>query len=265
MPQYRTSGGPMSYSEHGEGPGDPVVLLHAFPLNSQMWMPQVEALASFRRLITPDYPGFGKSPRPPAQPDVRYYAEGVLELLDRLQLERVVLGGLSMGGYIAFACIRLFPERISALLLANTRPDPDSEETRETRRELALRIAEEGVEVLPKLQMQRLLAPNTLENKEEIVKYVRGMILDSSPDGVVAALGAMRERPDSTDLLGKISVPTLVAGGEDDAISTPEVMGEMASKIPDSRHHTFSGAGHLSNLETSEEFNATLHSFLEEI
>ena len=265
MPQYRTSGGPMSYNERGEGPGDSVVLLHAFPLNSRMWMPQIEALASVRRLIAPDYPGFGKSPRPCAQPDVRYYAEGVLELLDRLQLERVVLGGLSMGGYIAFACLRLFPERISALLLANTRPDPDSEEIKETRRELARRVAEEGVEVLPKIQMERLLAPDTLENKKEVVEFVRDMILDSSPDGVVAALGAMRDRSDSTDLLGKISIPTLVVGGEDDAISTPEVMGAMADKIPNSRHHTFSGAGHLSNLEAPEEFNATLRNFLKEV
>ena len=228
MAGYRTSGGPMSYSESGEGPKDPIVLLHAFPLNRRMWAPQVEALAPHRRVITPDYPGFGRSPRPCAQPDVRYYAQGVLELLDKLHLEKVVLGGLSMGGYIAFACLSLFPERVSALLLANTRPDPDPEEAREARRELARRVAEEGIEVLPEVQMERLLAPDTLENKRDVVEYVRGMILESSPDGVVAALGAMRDRPDSTGLLEKISVPTLVIGGEEDALSTPEIMAEMA-------------------------------------
>src|SRR5215210_8088374 len=98
MPQYRTSGGAIAYGERGEGPEDPVVLLHAFPLNRKMWAPQVEALGETRRVITPDYPGFGFSPRPPAQPDVRYYAELVGELLDKLRLDRVVLGGLSMGG-----------------------------------------------------------------------------------------------------------------------------------------------------------------------
>jgi 3-oxoadipate enol-lactonase len=265
MPEYRTSGGLMSYGERGEGPEDPVVLLHAFPLNRKMWAPQVEALCETRRVITSDYPGFGSSPRPPAQPDMRYYAEQVGELLDRLKLDRVVLGGLSMGGYVVFACLRLFPERISALLLANTRPDPDPEEAKEARRETARRVAEEGVEVLPKLQMERLLAPNTLENRKDVVKSVRAMILESSPDGVVAALGAMRDRPDSTDLLGKIGVPTLVAGGEEDALSTPEVTGEMARKIPNSRHHTFSGAGHLSNLEAPKEFNAALLNFLAEV
>ena len=265
MPEYRTSGGLMSYSERGGGSEDPVVLLHAFPLNRKMWAPQVEALSETRRVVTPDYPGFGTSPRPPAQPDVRYYAEQVGELLDRLKLDRVVLGGLSMGGYVVFACLRLFSERISALLLANTRPDPDPEEAKEARRETARRVAEEGVEVLPKLQMERLLARDTLRNKIDVVESVRAMILESSPDGVVGALGAMRDRPDSTDLLGKIGVPTLVAGGEEDAISTPDIMGDMARKIPNSRHHTFSGAGHLSNLEAPKEFNAALLNFLAEV
>ena len=262
MPEYRTSGGPMSHVERGEGSDDPLVLLHAFPLNRRMWAPQVEALSEGRRVITPDYPGFGRSPRPPAQPDVRYYAEQIRDLLDALRLDRVVLGGLSMGGYVAFACLRLFPERVSALLLANTRPDPDSEEVKQARRELARRVAEEGVGVLPKLQMERLLAPQTLRSNKAIVEYVRDIMLESSPDGVVAALGAMRERPDSTPLLGEIKVPTLVIGGAEDTISSPEVMGKMAAKIPDSEHLTLEGAGHLSNLEAPEKFNAALERFL---
>lgn len=265
MSEYRTSGGPMAYDERGDGSGDPLVLLHAFPLNSRMWEPQTTVLGENRRVITPDYPGFGRSPRPPAQPDVRYYAEQVRDLLDELKLHRVILGGLSMGGYVAFACLRLFPERISALLLANTRPDPDAEEIKETRRETARRVAEEGVGVLPELQMERLLAPQTLKNDKTLVESVRGMILESSPDGVVAALGAMRERPDSTDLLGKINVPTLVIGGAEDALSTPEIMKNMAEKIPDSRHLTLPDAGHLSNLEASEGFNAALEEFLAEV
>jgi 3-oxoadipate enol-lactonase len=216
-------------------------------------------------VISPDYPGFGRSPRPPAQPDVRYYAEQVRELLDKLKLDRVILGGLSMGGYVAFACLRIFPERISALILANTRPDPDTEEVKETRREVARQIAEEGVQILPKLQIGRLLAHDTLENKKGVVELVREMILESSPDGVVAALGAIRERPDSTDLLEKINVPTLLVGGAEDVLSTPEIMKGMAKQVPSSYHLTLENAGHLSNLEAPEEFNAALRAFLEEV
>jgi 3-oxoadipate enol-lactonase len=110
--------------------------------------------------------------------------------------------------------------------------------------------------------MERLLARDTLENNGEVVEKVRAMILESSPNGVVAALGAMRDRPDSTPLLAEIAVPTLVIGGEEDGISSPEVMGAMAEKIPNSRHVTLARAGHLSNLETPEGFNAALKEFL---
>jgi 3-oxoadipate enol-lactonase len=256
------SGAMMSYRELGEGPGDPLVLLHAFPLNGRMFEPQMEAFSGERRVVAPDYPGFGRSPRTPAQPDVRYYAEAVGGLLDRLGLERVVLGGVSMGGYVAFGCLRLFPQRISSLVLANTRPEPDSDEIRENRKEMARRVADEGVEVLVELQMERLLARDSLENNEEVVERVRAMILESSPGGVVAALGAMRNRSDSTPLLAEIEVPTLVIGGEEDGISSPEVMGAMAQKIPNSRHVTLPRAGHLSNLENPEGFNAALGELL---
>src|SRR5215212_941035 len=255
----------MSYRDLGEGPGDSLVLLHAFPLNGRMFEPQMMAFSGERRVVAPDYPGFGRSPRTPAQPDVRYYAEGIRDLLDRLHLERVVLGGVSMCGYVTFECMRLFPERISALVLANTRAEPDSEEMREKRNEMALRVAQEGVGVLVELQMERLLASDTLQHDEEVVENVRAMILDNSPDGVVAALGAMRERPDSTPLLGKIGIPTLVVGGEEDGIATPEIMGAMAAKMPDARHETIPQTGHLSNLEAPKRFNAILSDFLKSL
>ena len=258
---HRTSGVTISYRDLGEGAGDPLVLLHAFPLNGRMFLPQMKAFSGDRRVVAPDYPGFGRSPRTPAQPDVHYYAEGVRSLLDRLHLERIVLGGVSMGGYVAFECMRLFPERVSALVLANTRPEPDPEEMRETRNEMALSVAREGVEVLVKLQTARLLAPDSLYD-DDLVQDVRAMILENSPDGAVAALGAMRERPDSTPLLGEIDVPTLVVGGEEDGISSPEVMGAMAAKIPNARHATIPRVAHLSNLESPEKFNAALADFL---
>src|SRR5215213_8335221 len=210
----------MSYRDLGEG--DPLILLHAFPLNGRMFESQMRAFSGGHRVVAPDYPGFGRSPRTPAQPDVHYYAEGVLSLLDRLHFERVILGGVSMGGYVAFECMRLFPERVSALVLANTRPESDPEEMREIRNEIALSVAKEGVE----------------------------------------ALGAMRERPDSRPLLGEINVPTLVIGGEEDGISSPEIIGDMAAKIPGARRLTIPNTAHLSNLEAPEKFNAALSDFL---
>jgi 3-oxoadipate enol-lactonase len=253
----------MWYRDLGEGDADPLLLLHAFPLNGKMFEPQMEALSGGRRVIAPDFPGFGRSPRTPAQPDVGYYAGCVRGLLDRLEIPRLVLGGVSMGGYVAFECIRSFPERVSGLVLANTRQDADTEEARETRKEMALRVAREGIGVLVELQMERLLSPQTRAENEDLVEKVKAIILENTPDGAVAALGAMRERPDSTETLGQINVPTLVLGGGEDTISSPEVMGEMAARIPGARHVNLQGVGHLSNLEDSAGFNEALMEFLE--
>ena len=263
MAESRNTGVAMWYRDLGEGDADPLLLLHAFPLNGKMFEPQMEALSATRRVIAPDLPGFGRSPRTPAQPDVGYYAGCVRALLDRLGVPRVVLGGVSMGGYVAFECVRSFPERVSGLVLANTRPDADTEEARERRKEMALRVAQEGIGVLVDLQMERLLSPQTRAGNEGLVERVRSIILENTPDGAVAALGAMRERPDSTATLGRIDVPTLVVGGGEDTISSPEVMGEMAAGIPDARHVTLPGVGHLSNLEDSQGFNEALTEFLE--
>ena len=262
MADNKHGGVAMWYRELGEGDADPLLLLHAFPLNSKMFVPQMEAFSGGRRVIAPDFPGFGHSPRTPAQPDVGYYAGCVRALMDRLGVQRVVLGGVSMGGYVAFECIRSFPERISGLVLANTRPDPDTEEARETRKEMALRVAQEGVGVLVELQMERLLSPMTRAENGDLVDNVRSIILENTPDGAVAALGAMRERPDSTHTLGKIDVPALVIGGAEDSISSPEVMEEMAGKMPRAHHLTLPGVGHLSNLEDPEGFNGALEEFL---
>ena len=261
MAEHSISDGLIAYSERGDGPA--VVLLHAFPLNGRMWEPQTEALEGSYRIVMPDYPGFGRSARAPAQPDVGYYARCIQRLVDRLGLESFVLGGISMGGYVAFQCLRVFPQRIQGLILADTRADADPEEARETRTQTARRVAEEGVEVLIELQLERLLAPQTIENKGDMVERVRDMIRQSTPEGVVGALGALRDRPDVNRMLPEIRVPTLVVGGEEDAISSPEVMGEMARKIPDSRHVAIPGAGHLSNLEAPGDFNAALQEFLE--
>jgi len=260
--------GHMSYTERGGGYGkDPLVLLHAFPLHGGMWEPQAAALEGSRRVILPDYPGFGRAAGEPVPrgADVGYYAEVLRELLDRLELERVVLGGISMGGYVAFAALRGFPERVSALLLADTNPAPDTDEARRGRDEMSALVAESGLGALPELLVERLLSEHTRRESPETVERVRRMMLESSPEGVVAALGALRDRPDSTPLLGEIQVPALVVGGEDDALSPPETMAAMAGKMPEARHVVLSGAGHLSNLESPEKFSAALSGFLEEV
>ena len=155
------------------GRGEPVVLLHAFPLNRKMWAPQVEALAVGYRVITPDFRGHGESSGVEEDSTMERLAGDVRGLLDHLKLERVVLGGLSMGGYVAFAFLRRWPQRVAALILADTRASADTEEGRKARYEMAEVAEREGSTAIAERMLPKLLAPATHEHKPEVVTAVR--------------------------------------------------------------------------------------------
>src|SRR5215212_9123848 len=170
----RVRGIEMAYDDTG-GSGAALVLLHGFPLDRSMWRGQAEALGGGFRVVAPDLRGLGETPLGDVGVSIKGMAEDVAALLDELNLGRVVLGGLSMGGYVAFEFFRKFPNRVCALVLADTRPQADTE-----------------------------------EGRREVFERVRAMILGTSPEGAAAALRAMASRRDQTDLLSSINVPTLI-------------------------------------------------------
>ena len=244
------------------GTGLPVVLLHAFPLNRRMWKRQQGELASRYRVITPDFRGHGQSSLPGEDSTMERLAADIRSLLDALGLKRVVLGGLSMGGYAAFAFFLHYPERVAALILADTRPQADTEEGRQARHELA-RVAEnEGSTLVADRMLPKLLAPSTRERQPAVVAAVREMILSTPPAGIARALRGMAARPDSTELLPAIKCPTLVLVGQEDALTPPAVAEAMAKKIPGAQLEVIPGAGHLSNLEQPARFTRLLDHFL---
>jgi len=261
MENKKTIGG-VELAWGDEGRGAPVVLLHAFPLNCKMWAPQVEALADGYRVITPDFRGHGESGTAAEDSTMERLAEDVRGLLDHLKLERVVLGGLSMGGYVAFAFYRCWPERVSALILADTRASADTEEGRKARYETAEVAEREGSAAIAERMLPKLLAPATHERKPEIVAAVREMILEASPAGIAAALRGMAARASAFDLLPQIKVPTLILVGEQDVLTPPADSEAMAKAIPGSTLVKIPEAGHLSNLEQPERFNQALLEFL---
>ncbi|MGH9811813.1 MAG: alpha/beta fold hydrolase [Candidatus Acidiferrales bacterium] len=244
------------------GRGAPVVLLHAFPLSRKMWAPQVEALAPRYRVIAPDFRGHGESGVADEDSTMERLAEDVRGLLDHLKLERVVLGGLSMGGYVALAFYRRWPELVAALVLADTRASADTEEGRKGRYETAALAEREGNAAIADMMVPKLLGPATLERKPEVVAAVRAMILEASPAGIAAALRGMAARPASFDLLPTIKCPTLIIVGELDGLTPPADSEAMAKAIPGSTLVRIAEAGHLSNLEQPEEFNSALSGFL---
>lgn len=244
------------------GQGLPVVLLHAFPLNRRMWAQQREDLARRYRVITPDFRGHGESEVAVEDSTMERLAEDVRGLLDALGIERVVLGGLSMGGYVAFAFCRRYAARVAALVLADTRAGADTEEGRRGRCELAAVAEKEGSGAVAERMLPKLLGATTQKNRPEVVAAVREMILSTSPAGIARALRGMAARLDSFDLLPRIGCPTLVLVGEEDVLTPPSEAKTLAKAIPGAQLEVIPAAGHLSNLEQPERFAQLVGDFL---
>ncbi len=247
------------------GTGSPVVLLHGFPFNRTLWREQVEALRERYMVITVDLRGHGETPASDAPATMEEMAKDVAALLDSLGLARVVLGGLSMGGYVALAFYQLFPERVRALLLADTRPQADTDEARLNREETAKRVLSAGMETIADAMLPKLLAPATHAEQPQIVRRVSDMILRTDPQGAASALRGMAVRRDQTELLRRIDCPALIIVGSLDAITPPADAELMQRKIRNARLEVIAGASHVSNVERPAEFNRALEKFLDEL
>ena len=243
------------------GHGLPVVLLHAFPLNRTMWEPQIATLFGECRCIAPDLRGFGDSPKSGPWSMDRF-ADDVAALLDALQIEKAVIAGLSMGGYVSLAMWRRHRARVRALVLADTRAAADTDEGKQKRDELIALARREGPSAVANRQITGLIGRSTREKQPELVNQIRTMMAGESVEGIVGALQAMRERPDSTDLLAGIDVPTLVIVGEEDVVTPVKEARAMAAAIRGCRLEVIPEAGHLSNLERPAAFNAALSDFV---
>ena len=258
----------VSYDNAGSGP--PLVLLHAFPLSREMWRDQIREFSPGYQVIAPDARGFGESTsfddlETDFEPSLQLVARDVNALLDKLNVTQpVILCGLSMGGYTALEFARQFPDRLAGLILCDTRADADSDEAKKSRDEM-IEFAHHhtGEEVAEKM-LPKLLGATTRAHNLAVAARVRELTTELTGSNAAAMLRALRNRRDSTEYLSEIEVPTLVVGGAEDEISTPEVMAEMAAQIHGARHETIRDAGHLSNLEKPESFNAVLREWLSE-
>ena len=250
----------MAYDEAGSGP--PVVLLHGYPFNRSMWREQVEALSPNYRVVTPDLRGLGETSVTAGPATMDEMAEDVAALMDKLDIERAVIAGLSMGGYVTLAFYRHFPRRVRALILADTRPQADTVEGRRSREEQANKVLKEGMESVADGFLQKVLAPATLTSRPEIVARVREMIISTKPQGAANALRGMAARRDHTDFLPSVNAPTLIIVGSEDQLTPPRDSELMRRKIRGSRLKILDGAAHISNIEAPAEFNGALIEFL---
>lgn len=255
----------LAYDDHGIGL--PIIFLHAFPLNRQMWQGEMTALLRDERyrLVALDWRGFGESDITTTVSTMELLADDVAGLMDALGIQQAVLCGLSMGGYAAFAFLRKYPQRVSGLILADTRPGADNAEAQANRENVA-RIAEtQGTGAIADLQVPRVLSDYTRQHYPNVELRVRQMIDAATPQGIAAASRGMGQRADSTELLAGITCPTLVIVGEQDALTPPSAAQEYAAQIPGARCVVIQHAGHLSNLEQPEAFLQVVREFLESL
>ena len=262
MAQTQINGRTLDYIDSG-GDGPPVLLLHAFPLRAAQWNAQIEALSDRFRLIAPDLMGFGGSSAPDDESvySMDSYADDVAGLLDELGVDKVALVGLSMGGYIAFAFLRRHRDRVSALVLADTKAEADPPEAKEKRTNQQAQVRSEGTAGLIEGLSAALLGEATRTKNPEVVEATKAL-MDNPHGGFVGALEAMKNRPDSGADLASIDVPTLIIVGENDAVTPPDASRALHERIAGSRLVVIPESGHLSNLEAPEAFTGALGEFL---
>lgn len=244
------------------GLGQPVVLLHGYPFNRSLWTEQVSALSNSYRMITPDLRGLGESDSRPGPATMNRMGQDVAELLDHLEISRAVVGGLSMGGYVALAFYKQFPSRVRALILADTRAQADTEEGKQTRFQQAEKALAEGMAGIADAMLPKLLTPETVSKRPEVVKRVRDMMLKTKSEGAAGALLGMAERDDQTSLLSQIACPALILVGREDPITPLQDSEKMQREIAGSRLVVIDHAAHVSNLERTEQFNNEMVQFL---
>jgi 3-oxoadipate enol-lactonase len=246
-----------------ERPRGTLVLLHAFPLNARMWEPQLTLADHGWRVLAPHYRGMDGGIQDPPAASIDDYAGDVIDLLDSLHIEDAVIGGLSLGGYVAFALFRHAPRYFRGIVLADTRSQADPPEAAEGRTRLLSAVREKGPSAAADEMGPRLLGETTRAERPDVVERVRTLILSNPATAIAGALTAIMTRPDSTPLLSSIHCPTLIVVGEQDTLTPPAMSRDMQRGIPGSELVVVPKAGHLSSLEQPSAFNAALARFLE--
>jgi len=242
--------------ELGEGPA--VVLVHGYPLDGAMWSGVARALSRSHRVFKPDLPGRGENPSA-ADGTIDGYADFIEAVMAQLPVP-VGLAGFSMGGYVALALAKRDPAALRALALVDSRAGSDDDAGRKARDAAIDSVRAGGAAAIMDTMIEKLLAPASLGNAS-LVERLRRMILRQKTETLESDLTAMRDRPDSTEFLPRLKIPTMVLAGEHDIIAPPAEGRSMAEAIPGARFVPIAGAGHLSPMERPGAVAAALQDF----
>lgn len=253
----------MAYGDTGDTGGESpaLLLVHGHPFDRTMWHPQADA-APGHRVITPDLRGYGDSQVVPGRTLLSTFAQDLAALLDHLGVRAAAVCGLSMGGQIALEFYRLFPHRVTGLVLADTFAQGETEQGRKERNDRADRLLSEGMAGYAHEVLDSMVAPATVARQPEVAAHVLRMMLAAPPQGAAAALRGRAERPDYTPMLPVVAVPTLVVVGSEDVFTPVADAQFLHDRIPGATLAVVDGAGHLPNLERPDAFNDALAGFL---
>jgi 3-oxoadipate enol-lactonase len=253
------------YIDVGDSDALPIVLIHGFPFSHEMWAPQIAFLEKRFRVVAYDLRGHGKSGVGDGQYTLEFFVDDLVGLLDYLEIEKAALCGLSMGGYIALRFAERNPERLLALILADTQAKADSNDAKLRRAAAIKSVKTNGVKAYADSFVKSVFAPQTFASKSDVVEAIKRIIRSNSSLGICGALLALLSRTETTEALPGIKVPTLILVGEQDALTPPSASQEMHTRIPNSEIHLILNAAHMSNLENSGVFNKYLLDFLERL
>lgn len=258
----QTNGIQVTYLDEGPTNVLPVIFIHGFPFSKEMWEKQLLELHETHRVIAYDVRGHGESERGEAQFSIPQFADDLFSFMDTLKIEKAVIVGLSMGGYIALHAIQKQPNRIAGLILCDTQCAADSDEAREKRKKTIAFIQKNGLTVYAEESLKNLFAPASLTTNKDAVNFIKDTILKTPANNICNTLQALADRKETCSSLVKIEVPVCILVGREDKLTPPELALNMHALIKGSSLHIIEEAGHLSNLENPDQFNAYLKTFL---
>ena len=253
----------VSYSDHGPDDAPVIIFIHGFPLNKSMWNIQVEALKENYRVIAYDIRGHGNSDAGFDEFSIELFVIDLLRLMEKLKIEKSILCGLSLGGYIALNAVLKHPDRFDGLILNDTQCISDTPEIKENRCLAIIRIMKNGVEQYADEIIKNLFAPESFTKKKNVIDAVKEMIISTPKQSLCNTLHALAERKETCDQLPQINIPVLIMVGKEDKITPIAAAQQMHEKMFNSKLEIIQQAGHLSNLENPTTFNTHLVNFLD--
>ncbi len=250
-----------NYDDQGHG-AIPVILIHGFPFDKNMWRPQVKFLKENHRVIAYDIRGFGRSMHDGTNVSIDLFAYDLIKFMDALKLPKAIICGLSMGGYIALNAMKHYPERFEKLILADTQCIADTDETKENRYKTIQKVETEGVPDFAGAFLKKAFHKESLIDPKDFVEAMKKIIVSTPVKTITGALTALAEREASYGILHDISIPTLLICGRQDELTPVNQSETMHRQIKGSVLKVIEHAGHLSNLEQEDEFNEAIGEFL---